>query len=350
MSANIKQENRILWVDALKFLGIFAIYLGHYADQAGKFYLFVFSYHVPLFFFISGFFAVSSKRESVASFVFKKFKTIIVPYYIFAIIFEIAHAIYYNLSAGEVFVDLLTYVSAIRNTLDSWSLWFFTCLFIVSVIYQLMYLMMKNRVVLFLAALAIYLFVSVDEPALFWNVDSAAIYLVYYALGSLVFSGLNNYISKQRSLKSNLIFFALAACSLAFASIVYFNGRNFVLFQYLPQILNFPILQKLYYFVLVCILMYANIQLALFLSKVNLFVNIGRETLVLCGVEFLTRLIIPSIIGMVGLTISINTPLATLLYSFGCLLFGYYAYVPLWNKYVGPALFFSRHSNAGKLN
>ncbi|EII8191729.1 acyltransferase, partial [Shigella flexneri] len=45
------RKTRHDWVDALKFLGIFAIYLGHLGLGAGKLYPFVFSYHVPLFFF-----------------------------------------------------------------------------------------------------------------------------------------------------------------------------------------------------------------------------------------------------------------------------------------------------------
>ena len=43
------KQSRINWVDTLKFLGIFAIYLGHYGEVAKKAYPFVFEYHVPLF-------------------------------------------------------------------------------------------------------------------------------------------------------------------------------------------------------------------------------------------------------------------------------------------------------------
>ena len=41
-------HNRYEWVDVLRFLGIFAIYLGHFENKAGKLYSFVFSYHVSL--------------------------------------------------------------------------------------------------------------------------------------------------------------------------------------------------------------------------------------------------------------------------------------------------------------
>ena len=57
------------WVDALKFLGIFAIYLGHLGVGAGKLYPFVFSYHVPLFFFAAGFFTIKKNDLSIFDYI-----------------------------------------------------------------------------------------------------------------------------------------------------------------------------------------------------------------------------------------------------------------------------------------
>ncbi|EHD6281987.1 acyltransferase, partial [Shigella flexneri] len=57
------------WVDSLKFLGIFAIYLGHLGLGAGKLYPFVFSYHVPLFFFAAGFFTIKKNDLSVFDYI-----------------------------------------------------------------------------------------------------------------------------------------------------------------------------------------------------------------------------------------------------------------------------------------
>ncbi|HFO9614052.1 TPA: acyltransferase family protein, partial [Escherichia coli] len=52
MNAN----HRLEWIDSLKAVAIFWIYLGHFGDNAKQLYPFVFSFHVPLFFFISGIF------------------------------------------------------------------------------------------------------------------------------------------------------------------------------------------------------------------------------------------------------------------------------------------------------
>ncbi len=47
-------KQRVGWIDVAKCLGIFAIYLGHFGEKAGKAYMFVFLYHVPLFFSFQG--------------------------------------------------------------------------------------------------------------------------------------------------------------------------------------------------------------------------------------------------------------------------------------------------------
>ena len=47
-------NNRIKYLDVAKFVGIFCIYLGHFGHQAGNAYGFVFTFHVPLFFFLAG--------------------------------------------------------------------------------------------------------------------------------------------------------------------------------------------------------------------------------------------------------------------------------------------------------
>lgn len=75
------------WIDSLKFLGMFYIYISHFGADAGKIYPFVFSFHVPLFFFISGLVCPSVKsNEDVFRNIKKAFNSIIIPYFIFSII------------------------------------------------------------------------------------------------------------------------------------------------------------------------------------------------------------------------------------------------------------------------
>ncbi|EIX7714958.1 acyltransferase family protein, partial [Shigella flexneri] len=78
------RKTRHDWVDALKFLGIFAIYLGHLGLGAGKLYPFVFSYHVPLFFFAAGFFTIKKNDLSIFDYIKSKFYRLMIPYFTFA--------------------------------------------------------------------------------------------------------------------------------------------------------------------------------------------------------------------------------------------------------------------------
>ena len=75
----IKSQERISWIDCLKFIAIFFIYLGHFCDASGKFYGFVFIFHVPLFFICSGFFAKNYEKLSFKEFIFKTIKRLLIP-------------------------------------------------------------------------------------------------------------------------------------------------------------------------------------------------------------------------------------------------------------------------------
>jgi len=74
-------KQAIDWVDTLKFIGILAVILGHIASPFGQF---IFSWHMPLFFVISGFFI--KFNLSFSKFFIKDFKRLMVPYFIFSFI------------------------------------------------------------------------------------------------------------------------------------------------------------------------------------------------------------------------------------------------------------------------
>ena len=74
MVKSIKEKNnRIEWIDICKYLGILAIYIGHFGTDAGSAFKFVFTYHVPLFFFLSGCMDTYDKENNYFKYVWKKF-------------------------------------------------------------------------------------------------------------------------------------------------------------------------------------------------------------------------------------------------------------------------------------
>ena len=74
-------NQKIQWIDALKTLGIIAVILGHIASPLSHF---IFSWHMPLFFIIAGFFIKTN--ISFKGFVVKDFQRLMIPYFIFAFI------------------------------------------------------------------------------------------------------------------------------------------------------------------------------------------------------------------------------------------------------------------------
>ena len=73
------KTKRIRWIDIAKFFGIFAIYIGHFSEAAGKSFYFVFTHHVALFFFISGCMEIFNKEQNFMKYLVKKIKTILPP-------------------------------------------------------------------------------------------------------------------------------------------------------------------------------------------------------------------------------------------------------------------------------
>lgn len=133
------QKKREMWIDVAKFLGIFFIYVGHYGASAGQAYEFVFRFHVPLFFFLSGCTNNFSHENSFTRFVYKRFKGIMVPFYCFAILSIIISGIIRN-SLKENLITNLKIVAkgCIRNSFFNALLWFLPCLFVMEVVFQLL--------------------------------------------------------------------------------------------------------------------------------------------------------------------------------------------------------------------
>ncbi len=337
MNRNAARDTRVPWVDVLKFLGIFAIYLGHFGEKAGKLYPFVYTYHVPLFFFVSGFFADSKDGETFFSFVKKKFQKLMVPYFTFVVLSVLMHAIQYDLAADQLQYELQRYVFAVRNTLLHSSLWFFSCLFVVSVLHRLILMITKRKWIVLAVSLVPACFFQMKQPAWFWNVDSALIYLVYYALGNICFSGINKYRYEYFQFKGRLVYIVLALISFWITVKTYLYGSLYLTLKVLDLPLSIQA-EALFTVFNTSIILYANIQLAFLLDRKSLFRNIGKATLALCGLEFVTKNILQSVFAMLGLSVNLDTPLITLLYALLCIAVSYKVFVPVLRKYFGRLL------------
>lgn len=153
---------RIEWVDIAKVLGIFLVVLGHHKINSNVI-LWIFSFHMPLFFFISGILFDPSKYPVFNDFLAKKIRTLIVPYFFFAVFSYLfwlvivrslsIHGESLSMDPIKPFIGIFygIGVNGWAIPLDT-ALWFLPCLFITEILMWLINSYFKNEQIVFALA------------------------------------------------------------------------------------------------------------------------------------------------------------------------------------------------------
>ena len=206
----IESSHRLHWVDQARGWSIFLVVYGHNFPAIEPY---IYSVHVPLFFFISGMFhkAPLSKFSLI-----HRAKTLLVPYFSWASMLYI-----FWLFVGKNFgkssaLDLspwdnllgIFYAQGGQQYMD-WGipLWFLPCIFMVFVLYGWLWRIIPTRfmdsAVLFLGLLGLLWskFVDISLP---WSIDVAMVALIFYRLGHLLKEPL-----KALSIKNSIAILAI---------------------------------------------------------------------------------------------------------------------------------------------
>lgn len=192
---------RLHWIDTLKGIGIILVVLAHYSLPIA-FDTYIFSFHMPLFFFISGFlFDFGKYAESASNFVKGRFKSLIVPYFCFAVITCIFCFLMDELYTPET-ISIKFFENSIFHGIShilvafgpaiSYNppLWFLTCLFVTELLFYVLakkYYGEPKRLVfwLIIAGIIGYLYPVYVPFRIPWNVDVALAAIVFYGAGNL---------------------------------------------------------------------------------------------------------------------------------------------------------------------
>ena len=120
----MKQASRIEYVDLYRGIGILLMVMGHIGF--GKIFdHYVHAFHMPMFFFASGYFF--KRDQSSRSFFASKVKALLVPYLVYTVV------IYALFTPEEPLLYILVYLNS--TGFISAALWFLTALFIANCIY-----------------------------------------------------------------------------------------------------------------------------------------------------------------------------------------------------------------------
>ena len=131
-------------IDIAKGIGIFLIIISHSVYFGGFIHNWIFAFHVPLFFILSGLFF---KEDNLLSLIKKKAKSLILPYFIFYLIgLTITLAIPQLRSHLTIYGICKDIYLGVPDNVHVSSVWFLMCLFFAMLILEALLLLKKKNV------------------------------------------------------------------------------------------------------------------------------------------------------------------------------------------------------------
>ena len=175
------KSKRIEWVDIAKGVAIVLVCLGH-RDVPEGMCVWIYSFHLPLFFFLAGY---TTRFESYASFgayAMRKVRVLLVPYFVFGLCVEAFNVVLSRFYSHETvdFPELL--VNLFTGKIQS--IWFIPAFFLVEIISYCLNRLPKGKLpsAFALAILGCLLGQKFPTTRFFWNLDVALVGIFFFWL------------------------------------------------------------------------------------------------------------------------------------------------------------------------
>ena len=194
----LKLSARNSTIDNIKAVGIILVIMGHVSQEA---FLsrWIYSFHMPLFFFISGVCFLFSRKDN---FIFRKVKSILVPYFCFGVASLLYWAFWEakfreipittDIIKGQMFnlLGILMHRGGVNDYLFNVVLWFLPCLFVVEILLFTTEKVVKSRccigAVIITAAVISWIYNRYISYPLFFRVDVAVTVMPFALIGVLI--------------------------------------------------------------------------------------------------------------------------------------------------------------------
>lgn len=189
-----KNTKRLDYNDLAKAIGMLTIVWGHiYYGRSSS--AFVYSFHIPLFFVLSGMVFDTNRYSNFGDFMKKKLKSLLIPYVVFSFLTWLVWVVY----AMITHTNVNSYWMPLAQTVISQGsegylvhnvpLWFVMCLFSMEIMYYLIagYKRIWITIITILIAVVGYCLLNYcpffDFSAIPWSIDAAMLGIPFYALG-----------------------------------------------------------------------------------------------------------------------------------------------------------------------
>lgn len=222
---------RVGWIDMAKGYGIILMLIGHL--HVNELMVWIYSFHMPLFFFVSGY--LFNIKSNFLDFSAGKVKRMLIPYVFLYIPMLLAELLFEGaLSTGQILEHLKLNLLQQRHS----ALWFLGCLIVLHFLYYPIVRYVTNRILgavitLMLGLTGVMLWRN-GVTSLYWNSDVAMVAAPFFYGGYLLKGRIDeNQIRKMKKVPLALVMLILAAASVLTAQLNshYFLGREIDLFD-----------------------------------------------------------------------------------------------------------------------
>lgn len=177
--------SRIPWIDIAKGYGTLLVIYAHLG--VGTIHSWMYSFHLPLFFFLSGY--VFSTKYGFKEFLLRKIKSIVIPYFCLGIPMYLFREFYSYLLGTFTMVNAKYNLQQLLLQQRFWTLWFIACLFCLNILFYLLVKLCRNEwkialISVVLACLGLFYY-SLGGAPLYWNFDTCFTAMPFFALGYL---------------------------------------------------------------------------------------------------------------------------------------------------------------------
>lgn len=180
------KEQRIEWIDLARGYGVILVIWAHLQDEGLRSW--IYSFHMPLFFMLSGY--VFNASYVFKKFILKKIKRIIVPYFCLGVPMVLFQTLADSLN-GDVFLErLFLNINLLLLQKRLWTLWYLAVLFFVNIFFYIMVRWCKNEKIIlvlsFLLAIMGVIYYQNGGGPWVWNVDTCFTAMPFFAVGYYV--------------------------------------------------------------------------------------------------------------------------------------------------------------------
>jgi len=184
-------RKRILWIDVAKAIAIICMIIGHIVPL-GELRNLIYSFHMPLFFVLTGFTMkkVSTRKEFFCQ-IKKDFFRILIPYLTIYLADNLMSIVVFKEEVRvDIIMDKLMWASAVevKGHLAIGAIWFLFILFCTKVIFSLVRLLFPTvyNGIIFMFAALVGQIIAINQEWMIFSIDIVFVAVFYMYIGSIM--------------------------------------------------------------------------------------------------------------------------------------------------------------------